>query len=65
MISDIVEILFILSHINHALASHHRSGELLMGFLHSAQTDKLVFGIMSDRASWNVEMSQLRMCESS
>ena len=46
MISDIVEILFILSHINHALASHHRSGELLMGFLHSAQSDKLVFGIM-------------------
>ena len=46
MISDIVEILFILPHINHALASHHRSGELLMGFLHSAQTDKLVFGIM-------------------
>ena len=36
MISDIVEILFILPHINHALASHHRSCELLMGFLHSA-----------------------------
>lgn len=46
MDSDIVEILFILPHINHALASHHRGGELLMGFLHSAQTDKLVFGIM-------------------
>ena len=36
MISDIVEILFILPHINHALATHHRCGELLMGFLHSA-----------------------------
>ncbi len=26
MDSDIVEILFVLSHVNHTLASHHRSG---------------------------------------
>lgn len=46
MISYIVEILFVLPHVNHALASHHRSGELLVGFLNSAQTDKLMVGIM-------------------
>ena len=46
MIPDIVEIPFILPQVNHTLASHHGSGELLMGFLHSAQSDKLVFGIM-------------------
>ena len=46
MDSDIVEILFVLPYVNHALASHHRCCELLMGFLHSAQTDKLIVGIM-------------------